>query len=195
MKKVISVLLCLLLIVTFASCAKKKEKKQDTQNTGIISIAETGKITEAEFAVGNDLSLLKEKMDTQRNEHAGEEHGYGESHDLMMHKEGNTFSYYTDSSISYYYRSNNKEAGVAAIISYDAAFGFTVGLTNKYDITTAISDTPVVSKATEKQTFFLLFALEDCEILTYKAGKYNLNFYFSNGLLLCTALVNPELWV
>ena len=198
MKRYIAVLLAVLTLFSFCSCGDNSHNiSDDDLSSDIMYYLSLGKIKEADFALGTnpeeiDNAKLEPSHEIGGDANVGDEHNHEQG---VVKEEGVVSYHYTYGPFQYYYNKGKEDKGVSFIVSLDKAYGFTVGITSKFEIENALSNLePEKRKAESDDFFFMVVEIEDCEMLIYEYEKYTLSFYFKDDILICTTLQNSEEW-
>ena len=195
MKRCLAVLLALICIVSCVGCNKKENKglseyKYDVDIAYYLSV---GQIKEAHFPLGT----LPKEIDEATPDHSQVITGEGNhDHENIIRKEEGIVSYhYVYGPFHYYYNKNKADKGISLIVSFDAAYGFSVGSTTKYEVSRVLEKMGYTEKTADKdEIFFMPFYIENCEMLVCESGKYKLAFYFVDGTLIATTIENTLNW-
>ncbi len=200
MKKIVSLMLCLLMVIGIVGCGKTEGEKEEEKPQNVSAEFKTnvtaGKIPEVKFAVGTAASELdKYYSDTEK---AMEEahNGGGEVHSdddmLLSSVEGFSTHTYEIGSEKYFYEKSKKDKGVSVICSLGDAYGFKHG-TSKADVEAALEGLELQTlKAGESELYFV--PLIEAVILRYTEGDIRVDFYFNNNELVATTLLNFKNW-
>lgn len=199
MKKIISVLVCFALMLSFAACGKKDEpivSGDETVKSAITEAVSKGQIPELKFSLGasvEDLDKYYAEMEKQISEnHQGDGHVHTDEDMLLNAMEGYLSFTYEIGNEKYFYEKAKKTAGVSAICSLSDAYGIKLG-TSKADVEKALTGMELQTiQAGEQELYFV--PLIEAIILRYKSGDYKLDFYFNNNELVATVLVNTKNW-
>lgn len=193
MKKIIALLLLFCMMFCFVGCKEEKDNNSSAYEIDINYYLSAGMISEAKYALGFDPDDIEKEAEQSGGEHT---HEGGDGHEgiIEFQKFGNK-DVYTVDGFYYCYKSGKESDGISCIIGTDTVFGFTVGLSSKYEVNSAISELkPESSIADSKEFFYMPFALEGMDKLSVKNGKNILNFYFENDVLIAVSLYNSEKW-
>lgn len=195
MKRLIAVLLIFVFSCSLVGCKKEENKvSEDDFSNDLTYYLSLGQIKEADFALGTTPEAI-ENAELESSEAVTGIGNHDHEHGITK-EEGRVSYHYIYGPFHYYYNKGKEENGISFIASFDTAYGFSAGSTNKFEIENALKSLKFTSKiADEDDMFFMMFLLDDCEMLIYESGKYQLTFYFnSDDVLVCTTLQNKELW-
>ncbi len=205
MKKIIILALCICLIsCLFAGCGKAEVSSETDSTTAtgkIDSLAAEGKLDGVKYGLGADIEELKSYYEALANEYE-ENHG-DDNHDHGMTGEEAHY-YYLDeyeehtvidvSSARFYYENGKEDKGISVIATDSDVFGFSVGVTTKYEVEDAVKAEGDTFNATEDELRFLAVRTEPVLVLRYEFDDYQLDFYFYDNLLMTTVITDTENW-
>lgn len=200
MKRVLAVILCLALLL-LAGCSGGSDKDNSSSEEGN-TIVSSGKIEGIDFGLGADVTTVKQHYSALAEEykqnHTGEDgHNHGEEDEHFAYYD---FTEKTDYSIidiadaRFYYLNGQEDKGIAAIATDSAAFGFTPGVTTKYEVEEATEKEGETLNATEAELVFLAVRQEDVILLRYEYDNYRLDYYFYDNMLITTVLSDTDVW-
>lgn len=178
MKRILAFLLALCMIFAFCGCGGKKEKVSEIEQQ-----ASKGVIPESEFALGTEISVIKNAFDPEKSE------------EPLIVQEGSSTVLMTIDNYDFHYYKDKEQNGISVIVSYANAYGFENGITMSNDVIEVLGDKGKLAAATEDQLYFLRSATEGCEVLSYTYGDYELEFYFIDYFLAATKLTDTRYWV
>lgn len=198
MKKIIAILITAVLIC-FAGCTGGNTDKNPQEEGN--SIVSSGKIEGIDFGLGADVSTVKEHYSALAEEYS-HNHTESDGHD---HSEDENFAYYEliqedgysiidIADARFYYLHDKQDKGIAAVATDSAAFGFTPGVTLKYEVEAAFEEKGDTVNAGEEELKFLAVRQDSVIILRYEFENYQLDFYFYDNMLITTVLLDTELW-
>ena len=205
MKKIIALALCICLIsCLFAGCGKAEPSADISSSTATgknDSQASKGKIDGVEYGLGADIETVKahfkELADAYEEEHGEDNHDHGvtgaEAHYYYL-DEYEDYTVIDVSSARFYYENGKEDKGVSVIASDSDTFGFSVGVTTKYEVEEALRAEGKSVNAGEDELRFLAVRTEPVLILRYEFGDYQLDFYFYDNLLITTVISDTSNW-
>ncbi len=205
MKKIIALILCICLIsCLFAGCGKDEKPETSSSSTAdgsIDAIAADGKLDGVKYGLGADIEAVKayyEALAAEYEENHGDDnHDHGatgeEAHYFEL-KERDGYSIVDVSSARFYFEDGKEDKGVSVIASDSNTFGFSVGITTKYEVEDAVKAKGDTFNATDAELRFLAVRTEPVLVLRYEFDDYNLDFYFYDNLLITTVLTDTENW-
>ncbi len=208
MKKIVALVLCLCFIAClFAGCGKSEEAEKSSSSSedkSVVSIASDGKLDGVKFGLGANIEEVKahyEALASEKEDNAEqvdeEEHNHlitdQEAH-YYAFKEKEGYNLIDISSARFYYETGKEDKGVSVIASDSDTFGFSVGITTKYEVEEAVKAKGKSFNATEAELRFLAVRTEPILVLRYEFDDYNLDFYFFDNILITTVITNTENW-
>ena len=201
MKRIFSVLLALVLIVTaFAACSKKGNVGQAYSYTAstvsksqIYEYAKQGVMTPIVYTdLGNDTAELEisAKLGMKRSELVellGEDQ-------LVTTRSGN-YKKISTSAAYYYFNAQQQDNGVVAIVCLDSIYGFGISTTTVEQVRQKMGEDGVKDEAKGDEISFLPYSAGvTADRLTYTCGNNTLEFYFISGGLSATILSMTGEW-
>ncbi len=125
MKKLLSVILCLIFVFSFAAC-DKKEKSSELE-IDVEYYAKLGQISDVDYTLGGDVDDVKESLEAAQADH---------EHPVFSEYPSGKYTVMTDGNVACCYEADKKESGITHIIKYGDAYGFYQGA-----ISTQVRDT------------------------------------------------------
>ena len=194
MKKLFSVILAFVLVLSFAACTKNKsaDAPQEVTQTVFVDKAALeqnvtdGKIPEMEYALGQDVEALKTDLEQQPQENADDE-DYAGPYTLLEKADYTVISTGIFRQFEYCCRADGK---VSAVATSDAAFGLENG-TFINEIELALSD--VAEKKQGVKVAWLPSGVL-CDCLTAAFGENAVSFLFVDDQLVKTVVYRAEEW-
>lgn len=182
MKRLLALLLCLFIMLTFAACGKEKTKNNnETHSVDVEYYAKIGQIPEHKYHLGSDAKEMKEDFDAEDQKNADESED-GHTHSVYSLMEDDDYTILAYENANYYYKDDGK---ISAIVSLDSSYDFQIG-----DFASQIKK--VVGEAEEKdgnkEAIFFLPAPDSYTYLEYTFGENTLVFVFESNSLCATAL-------
>lgn len=176
MKRILAVVLIICMAFAFCGCGNKK-----TNVNKIEEQVSQGKMAESEFALGTEISVIKNAFSD-------------ESEQELLVREGTQTAILSIDNFDYHYYKDKEQNGISVIVNFTNAFGFENGITMSNDIIKVLGEDYKLDAATEDQLYFLRSATEGCEVLSYTYGDYLLEFYFIDYFLAATKLTDTRYW-
>ena len=203
MKKLLALILCLLLALSFAACSKSNGPVSSDDTASVADKSEEfaravgeGKIPEIKFALGDSVDDLREHYnelceDMEENHESGG-HVHTDSDILLNKSEGELSVTYEISTEKYYYEKAKRKNGISVICSLEDAFGFKQG-TSRTDVEAALASLTLTAlNAGEDELYFVPIA--EAIVLRYKNEGKQLDFYFSSNELVAAVLRDTANW-
>ena len=173
MKKALSVILCVIFVLSLAACGNKGGV--NNHSVDIEYYAKHGQINDIQFKLGADINEVKTVLGETVDDH-------GESN--YFDYETGDYTVMTDGEVACCYKTDLKESGITHIIKYGDVYGFAVG-----SVSTAVRDTMTdfgyesVERETKKGELFFLPASADMTVLEYKIKDNTVLFVFQQHAL------------
>ncbi len=228
MKKIFAILLIFALLLCLGACNKSDDdddiKIETTSKRNVVitkeevaKLAEKGKITGANFALGAKQNEVKEyymniigTSQTAKEAVKTDKKGKpkktkptteptmvtanGQNGEYYQYNKGDNFSTVWYNGEKYYFLNNNLDAGVAIIVCNEKAFGFNIGNCPSIDVTTSLGEPDVKDSPDATQLFFCLGSVQNAVRYTYNFGSKRLDFIFSNDNLLVVTLTETNVY-
>lgn len=195
MKKLTALLLSVCMLFVLCACGGNKDNtdstSSNTQTIDLVALMKQGKIPEAEFTIGTPVDTILNSQSTDE-----ETTDDGHNHEDIMFEEGNRSNSISLEGVKYYYEKEKESSGISSIVCQFNAYGFEISeITGKSDVINTFSGIEYTEHtATNDEIYFLPFEIEDCEVLTYTADNFRLDFFFVDNSLLAVNLVDTTLW-
>ena len=193
MKKITALLLAFCMIFCLTSCKEGGDDNKLDYGIDINYYVSTGMISEAKYGIGTNPDDIEREAESQSGEH---DHTGGDgdigiiSYADYLGKEA-----YIVDGFYYCFKTGEEANSISCIVGTNNIFGFTAGMTTKYEISNIISSlNPESSLSGAKEFFYMPFEMENVDTLTVKNGNNVLKFYFEEDILISAALFNSEKW-
>ena len=98
------------------------------------------------------------------------------------------------STARFYFENTKQDKGVSVIATDSETFGFTPGVTTKYEVEDSIKAEGETFNATDDELRFLAVRTEPVLVLRYEYEDYTLDFYFYENTLITTVLTDTDNW-
>ena len=199
MKKLIAIFLCISLL-GLAACSGGEGKDENPSEGTVSSPVASGKIDGIDFGLGADVSVVREHYYSlavsDSSVDTGDDHNHEneEPQAYYNHTEKDGYSVIDISEARFYYVHGKEDKGIAAVATDSAAFGFTPGVTYKYEIEEATEAEGETLNAGEKELKFLAVRQEEVIVLRYEYENYQLDYYFYDNMLITTVLLDTTIW-
>lgn len=203
MKRVLSVLLVVLMLVSLCACTKNEQKSEvenhntkEVNNTNIAGFVEKGVLDFSEVAIGMTVSDAIEKFHQEADMEDGTkvllgEYFYGSYKGLKARELNNDIydiSNYTNT--TFIYDLNNENNGIIAITCVCDVYGFQNGITMSEDVVNSLGSAKE-RDASENELYFLPVRPE-AKAMDYTFGKNKVTFYFVDDFLIATVISSAE---
>lgn len=179
MKRFLSLILCLLFVLSLTACGKEGGKKA-SHSIDIEYYAKLGQINDLEYKLGDSVADTKNSLSKTTDDH-GESNYYD-------YPSGD-YTVMTDGSVCVCYTTDDESAGVTHIVKYGDAYGFTIGT-----ISTQIRDTmsdmgfDATERDATREDILFLPAGADMTVLEYKINENTVLFVFQEHALSATVI-------
>lgn len=209
MKKILLFFLCVSMLL-LAACKHNDDGLTSFQEadyeTKIENTAAKGELEGIKFSLGADIGGVKSYFKKLADDYNANHQNDGEHNHNFGSLDDEEYAYYNvvdktaysvieTANARYYYDRDNRTAGIVAISSDSTVFGFTPGLTTKYEIELEFKSEGKTVSAEEKDLELLSMPTASVLILRYTFEDYQLDFYFSENMLISTAIIDRENWV
>lgn len=201
MKKLIALLLVLTFcIVAFAGCRDDEGSSSTNSATGEIdALAADGKLDNIKYGLGADIDDVKKYYSDLEaeflSEHTDEDgHNHDEEFVYYNFEKKSEYSVIDISSARFYFENTKQDKGISVIATDSETFGFTPGVTTKYEVEDSVKAEGETFNATDDELRFLAVRTEPVLVLRYEYEDYTLDFYFYENTLITTVLTNTDNW-
>lgn len=179
MKKILSAVLCLIMVLPLIACSQTKNNKVK-HDVDIEYYAKIGKISDVDYKIGEDVADVKSTLEQTVDDH-------GESN--YFDYESGEYTVMTDGAVCACYKTADESIGITHIVKYGDAYGFSVGAvsTQVRDVMSAAGYDSAEREAKKGELFFLP-AGADMTVLEYKIKNYTLLFVFQEHALSATVI-------
>lgn len=195
MKKALALILCVFMFC-LAGCGTDRNDSSDTSSLGKIeTVVASGKLEGIEYGLGADIEKTKQHYSNlaaeyEKNHKDGD--GHDHSHDtdaaFFSEKEKDGYVIFDISSARFFYKKGSEGKGISAIATDGDVFGFTAGVTTKYEVEEAMTENGESLTATDEELFFLPVRTEPVLILRYDIEDVQLDYYFYDNTLITTVI-------
>ncbi len=202
MKKLIALLLVLALcILPLVGCRDENpSSSSDNSATGQIdALASDGKLGDIKYGLGANIADVKKYYSDLEaeflSEHSDEDgHNHDEEYVYYSFETKSDYSIIDIADARFYFENTKQDKGVSVIATDSETFGFTPGVTTKYEIEDSVKAEGEIFNATEDELRFLAVRTEPLLVLRYEFEDYNLDFYFYENILITTVLTDTNNW-
>ena len=179
MKKIISLILCIIFVFSLTACGKNASKNS-SHSVDIEYYAKIGQINDVAYKLGDDIADVKTALSETTDDH-------GESN--YFDYESGDYAIMTDGAVCACYKTEDESAGITHVVKYGDAYGFTVGdmSTQIRDVMTELGYTASEREAKKSDLFFLPSSA-DMTVLEYQIKDTTLLFVFQEHALSATVI-------
>lgn len=199
MKKILSLALTFLMLLSFTACSEKETKKSD--KVDLRYYAELGQIPEIPYKLGADCDKVEKELEAEYEKYLSTDPENSADHDHDHYAEDLYFEvsevddyvYIDNGGKNYFYKKSEKKDGISYIVTFGDAFGFKMG-DFIYDIQSALPNVEFIEEEiTEGSLIFDKF-LSSGTTLTAKFNDVTIMFVFMEGELYATAMYKTDSW-
>ena len=198
MKKIICLIMCFCIALTFSACGKESPEKKDSID--LAYYAKLGQMPEAKFTLGSDpqtviddLSAINEQIAAEHEEDPNDDHGHDEAEFYFEVVEGDKNVLLDNGNINYYYSKDNKDKGISYIVNYDTAFGFSLG-TVILEVKEALASVEFTEETLTEENAFFASYVSNGTLLKAEFPNSTVIFVFQENELFATAIYNDN-WI
>ena len=185
MKRLLTVLLSLILVFSFAGCGKKEEKSKEN-GIDIEYYANLGQMPEINYSLGTDVDKVKNELSAMADSEDA-----GEMVDSVIEGENNVLI--DNGEICYYYKKATPEKGIGYIVNYGTSYGFDIG-TVIVEVKEALADYSFKEETLSEENAFFMFDTEGGSVLKCDFEGNTVLFVFKDSALCATALYVTDQW-
>ena len=185
MKRILSLLLCLTLVLSFAACGKDKSEKQEKIGIDVQYYAKLGKIPEFKYALGDNgesaVKAFEKELENSTDHHDGYCNVYEGDTKTTVDVSGATFIY------------DNKTKKIEKIICFNKSYEFALD-TVTIEIKKAMASYgfEAETRSLTDQELSLFFATSDSTALEYEFDNNTVVFAFSENMLFATMIYKAK---
>ena len=180
MKKILSLILCMIFVFSFTACANNSHSDRD-HSVDVEYYGKLGQINDVPYKLGDGIDETYDVISTATLDDEGEY--------LYYEYESGNYTVMTDGTVCCCYKTQDKSKGITHIVKYGDAYGFTVGT-----ISTQVRDTmsEMGYDATEREAksgeLFFLPASTGVTVLEYQIKENTVLFVFQQNALGATVI-------
>ncbi len=187
MKKVLSLILCAMILLCVCGC--KEQKPQDV-NTGngidLENVLSDGKIPELAVRLGMSADDVKTLHNYDKN-------AVGETGFYIFEEDDAT--YFQTETAAYYYLNDKKSKGISAIVALTSACGFTLNaFETPADVKNAFPNIKFTEGEVTKEDKYFLVGGDKFTKLSFQKGNRRIDFVFYENQLNTVILLDTENW-
>lgn len=183
MKKILSLVLCIVFMFCLTACGKSSGKSD--HDIDIKYYASLGQINDVEYKLGGDVDSAQQTLSADI-ENSVDEHGHEK---FYYDYQSGDYSVLTDGAVCCCYKTESKADGITHIVKYGGAYGFNQGA-----VSTQVSDTmsSLGYEANEREAksgeLFFMPAGAGFTVLEYKIKDNTVLFVFQEHALSATVI-------
>lgn len=179
MKKILSLVLCIVFALSLTACSDKSGGGSE-HSVDIEYYAKLGQISDLEYKLGDSVQDAKTVLSETLDDH-------GES--LYFDYTSGDYTVMSDGTVCCCYKTDDESAGVTHIVKYGDAYGFTVGAVST-QIRDTMSDMGYESQEREAKSdeLFFLPASAGITVLEYQIKENTVLFVFQEHALSATVI-------
>lgn len=146
-----------------------------------------GEVKQATVTLGMESSALTDAI-ADSGYDANQHRKIGENY--IRYECGNSLAAY------FYYTNDDRQNGLAAVVSFGTAYGFEPKVTTKEDVVSVMGTPRFEGTANEKAMSMFLFFEPGYTYIDYISGTNHVSFFFhENGTLGATVIYQDGLWI
>ncbi|MBQ8267685.1 MAG: hypothetical protein IJZ21_04795 [Clostridia bacterium] len=179
MKRFLSVILCMIFVLSLTACGDKTGGGSD-HSVDIEYYAKLGQISDIEYKLGDSVEDTKTILSETLDDH-------GEP--MYFDYQSGDYTVMTDGSVCCCYKTADEAAGITHIVKYGDAYGFTVGAVST-QVRDTMSDMGYDTEEREAKSgeLFFLPASAGITVLEYQIKDNTVLFVFQEHALSTTVI-------
>lgn len=184
MKKILSLVLCIIFVFSLTACGGNT-KKSSNHEIDIKYYANLGQINDVQYKLGGDVDSAQESLSADEG-NSVDEHGHEK---FYYDYQSGDYTVLTDGTVCCCYKTDDKDNGITHIVKYDGAYGFNQGAisTQVRDTMSDMGYTADEREAKNGELFFLP-ASAGLTVLEYKIDDATVLFVFQEHALSATVI-------
>lgn len=201
MKKIISILMALVFVFSFAACGGKTKDTSSVIDKGneIKALLEKGKLDGVDFPLGTDNKVIREHyedlIDALESAHSSQGGHIHTGEEVMFEvMEGSKTITMDAGNTKFFYEKAKKNNGISVICTFKDVYGFVVGETTKNEIEESLASLNGKTVIATEDDLYFLSVVSKAIILRYSVGDFQLDFYFSDNTLIAAVIMNTKNW-
>lgn len=201
MKKIISILMALVFVFSFAACGGKTKDTSSVIDKGneIKALLENGKLDGVDFPLGTDNKVIREHyedlIDALESAHSSQGGHIHTGEEVMFEvMEGSKTITMDAGNTKFFYEKAKKNNGISVICTFKDVYGFVVGETTKNEIEESLASLNGKTVIATEDDLYFLSVVSKAIILRYSVGDFQLDFYFSDNTLIAAVIMNTKNW-
>ncbi len=186
MKKILSLVLCMIFVLSLTACGGENTKKEK-HNIDVQYYAKLGQINDVDYKLGDDVDKTLKSLSAEYSKYQNGEGEFDEEAEAFYYDfESGKYTVMTDGNVSCAYVTDDKKSGITHIVKFGDVYGFNTGT-----VSTKLRDTMAAAgfEATERnaksgELFFLPGSANmDMTVLEYKFKENTVLFVFQEHAL------------
>lgn len=179
MKRFLSLILCIIFVLSLVACDKSSGGKND-HSIDVEYYAKLGQISDLNYKLDDSIENAKNKLSETTDDH-------GES--LYFDYTSGDYTVMTDGSVCCCYKTDDETSGITHIVKYGGAYGFNVGA-----VSTQVRDTmsemgyDTEEREAKSGELFFLPAAANMTVLEYEIENNTVLFVFQEHALSATVI-------
>lgn len=113
----------------------------------------------------------------------------------LLRSEDEKYIQYSCGGADFYYTNDDRDNGLAAVVTYGMAYGFEPTVTTKEDVVSVLGEPTVSADATEEARSMLLRQGTGFTYIDYTFGTNHVSFFFYENTLSLTVIYQQGLWI
>ena len=193
MKKLLSLVLCFILLFSFTACKGGKKKTND--EIDLEYYAKIGQIPEMKYKLGADCDKAGNELQSEFDDYlsggghdnADHDHDHYSEDIYFERKEENGYIILDQGNKGFYCKSSEKSGGISCLYTFDTAFGIETG-TLPYDVKKKMESIEFVETDIADGSLFYADYLTEGTVLSAEFDDVTVQFAFQDSGLVCTAI-------
>lgn len=187
MKKLLCVVLCLIMTLSFVACGDKKGDNE--LDVDVEYFAKLGQISDVDYSLGDDVEDTKKSLEAADAANADAAAEGEHVHAGFFEYPSDKYTVMSDGKVFCCYETDKKDAGITHIVKNGDAYGFYQGA-----ISTQVRDTmselgfDATERDAEDGELFFLPGSAGLTVLEYKIKDHTVLFIFAEHALSATAI-------
>lgn len=163
MKKLLSIYLCLIFVFALCGCGGNNEKKIEKHNIDVEYYAKLGKLSDADYALGDEVEGVKKKLQESSSD---------------------------DGEYCCVYPTSEEQNGISYVIKFGGSYGFEQGAVSTFvkEKMTSIGFEAKERGAESGELFFIPISSGTPTVLQYDFGENTVLFVFEQNALCATVI-------
>lgn len=195
MKKILALIICFTVLLTFAGC--NNDSKKNSSEIDLEYYAKHGSIPELKYSLGYDVTKAEEELSgllPENGTHPGDDtHDHDKTEFYFERVEGEKNILLDNGTAGYYYNKENKKNGISLMVNYEKSFGFEIG-TISVEIRNALKDYKFTEEVVTENNAFFADYIANGTVLKTEIDEVVIMFVFQENELFATAIYDKNNW-